>query len=368
MGLRLLLFAIVVLSLDYYAFQAFRLLLPTKGTLRFIIFLIYWSIPAFVFTQIIVGPNLSEKTLHSAGWVYLRSVLIMLYVSKVVLSLGLLLDDIRRIFTWIGQQFQPQDTAPSWPSRSRFITRLALLVGAAPLSSLLYGMLRNAYRYKVYSVPVALPKLPQALDGLKIVQISDIHSGSFLRREAVKKAVKLINAQKPDLIFFTGDLVNNKAAEMEDYLSLFAQIRARYGVFSVLGNHDYGDYYRWPSPQAKRENLERLKAMHAEMGWQLLLNANQPLTINNEKISIIGVENIAAQGRFHTYGDLQKAYQGTEDAALKLLLSHDPSHWDAEVNQDPAFQDIQITFAGHTRGTIRCRESMAALESESVYL
>ncbi len=190
--------------------------------------------------------------------------------------------------------------------------------------------------------------LAPSLRGLRIVQISDIHSGSFLFKDPVKTAIELINREEPDLVFFTGDLVNEVADEMTPFMDVFDRIRARFGVFSVLGNHDYGDYASWPDPESKTANLHKLKDIHRRLGWELLNNEHRILRINGAEVAVIGVENYSAWDRFPRHGDLAKAYSGAEKAGLKLLLSHDPSHWDAQVTKD--FSDIQLTFSGHTHG------------------
>ena len=185
-------------------------------------------------------------------------------------------------------------------------------------------------------------------DGLKIVQISDIHTGSFTRKEPVKGAIDLINQQQADLVFFTGDLVNSVASEVDNFLDVFNQIKSQYGVFSILGNHDYGDYVRWESAEAKHQNFEKLKDTHQHLGWDLMMNEHRIVEVKGEKVAVIGVENYSAHPRFPKYGDLEKAHKGTEVAVLKLLLSHDPTHWDDEVTRK--FEDIAVTFSGHTHG------------------
>jgi predicted MPP superfamily phosphohydrolase len=217
-----------------------------------------------------------------------------------------------------------------------------------PFVSLTYGLLRNPYRYKVFRENLALKNLPEALSGLRIIQISDIHSGSFTFKEPVREAVSLINQLKPDLVFFTGDLVNNKADEMDDFMDVFDKIESRLGVFSIFGNHDYGDYVQWPSEQHKQANLDKLKAIHRALGWTLLTNENRILEVNGANLAIIGVENYSTHLRFPKYGDLNKAKEGTKGADIKLLLSHDPSHWNGQILPD--HKDIAVTFSGHTHG------------------
>jgi len=233
------------------------------------------------------------------------------------------------------------------PSRRRFISALALGIAALPFGALLYGMFRGKYRYKVLEYILTFEDLPEAFDGYKISQISDIHSGSFDNPEKIAYGIDLINQQQSDVLFFTGDLVNNTASEMEPWMSSFSKLKAKDGVFSVLGNHDYGDYVSWSSPEAKEANLNRLKEIQQEMGFQLLLNEHKYIERNGEKIAIIGVENWG-KGGFKKAGDLNKAIAEIQENDFKILLSHDPSHWEAEVI--PHAQHFHLTLSGHTHG------------------
>ena len=238
-------------------------------------------------------------------------------------------------------------------TRSQFLMKTGLLLGGTMLGTLLYG-LSNKYNYHVRKIRLTFKNLPESFKGLKIVQISDVHSGSFTDKQAVMRGIELIGAQQPDLIVFTGDLVNDRAEEMNDYISIFSQMKAPFGVYSTLGNHDYGDYYPWPDYDANRQselkkaNLERLKGMHAEMGWKLLMNEHAVLERNGEKIALLGVENWSMNPRFPRKGDLAAAYAGSADIPFKILLSHDPTHWDGQVRKD--YQDIDLMLAGHTHG------------------
>jgi len=213
---------------------------------------------------------------------------------------------------------------------------------------LIYGMVKGAHKYQIRQVSIPIKNLPTSFEGLKIIHISDIHSGSFYDKEAVLKGINMVIDEKPDLVFFTGDLVNNEASEIADYMDVFSKIKAPLGVFSVLGNHDYGDYIPWSSPEAKVKNLKTLMQHHADMGWKLLMDEHTVISKNGESITILGVQNWGAKGRFPKYGDLSKAARGTENHKVKLLLSHDPSHWDAQVLKD--FPDIDAMFSGHTHG------------------
>lgn len=231
-------------------------------------------------------------------------------------------------------------------ARSAFLMKSALLLSAAPYISVGYGVLCAAYDYQIHRASIDLPNLPSAWHGLRIAQISDIHAGSFWQKKPLQVGIEMLLSEQPDLIFFTGDIVNSMTDEMKPYVSLFAQLRAPLGVFSVLGNHDYGDYHRWSSKQAKRANLRAMHQLHKTLGWQLLLNEHKHLKIDNEPIAIIGVENWG-RGSFSKYGDLAAAVKGIE-ASTSLLLSHDPSHWEAEVQQIKP--QIDLTCSGHTHG------------------
>lgn len=237
---------------------------------------------------------------------------------------------------------------PTTPVDPDFLSTLGAAVAGIPFFTLFYGMARNAYRYTTHKIKIPVKNLHPSLEGLRIVQISDIHSGSFTAVDPIRKSIDIVNKLKPDLLFFTGDLVNYKADEVEPYLDIFSQMKGKYGSFSIFGNHDYGDYAQWSTPQSKIDNLEKLKNHHKEIGWDLLLNRHQVVEINGQKISVIGVENFSASHRFSKYGNLANAYEGTPNDSLKLLLSHDPSHWDFEVTKQ--FQDIAVTCSGHTHG------------------
>jgi predicted MPP superfamily phosphohydrolase len=212
---------------------------------------------------------------------------------------------------------------------------------------MLYGVARGGHKYQVWRRKVYLPNLPAAFEGFKIVQLSDIHSGSFYSREGVQKGIDLVNAQKADLVVFTGDLVNNVATEIEPWIDHFKQIQSPHGVYSILGNHDYGDYASWASPEAKAANLRDLIDNHARLGWQILLDEHRYLEKDGQRIALLGIQNWGAKANFPKYGNLAKAHAGAE-APVKILLSHDPSHWHAQVR--PEYPDIDLMLAGHTHG------------------
>jgi predicted MPP superfamily phosphohydrolase len=272
------------------------------------------------------------------------------YFSKVFGLLFIFADDLQRGIRWVASLFSNgggEAIGGKAIPRSEFLSKAALVATAIPFGTMAFGIISGAHDYRVRRVRVNLPNLPKSFDGIRIGHLSDIHSGSFFNRTAVKGGVDMLMREKADLIFFTGDLVNNQAVEMKEYVNVFDKLRAPLGVYSVTGNHDYGDYHDWMSQEAKRQNFQNLLAVHKHMGYHLLMNSNHILREGGEELAIIGNENWGGRG-FAKYGKLHEAYKGTEDAAVKLLLSHDPSHWDLQVR--PEFPDIDIMFSGHTHG------------------
>ena len=272
------------------------------------------------------------------------------YFSKILGILVLFTDDLQRSMRWVVNYFgkgADRNLAGPVIPRSEFLSKIALATTAVPFTAFAYGIISGAHDYRIKRVTVKLKNLPKSFDGLRIGQLSDIHSGSFWNKAAVKGGVDLMMKEKPDVIFFTGDLVNNEASEVKEYVPVFDKLKAPLGVFSITGNHDYGDYKSWASPEEKQRNFKDLVQAHKILGYDILMNEHRFLEQGGEKIAIIGIENWGA-GRFSKYGKLDLACQGTEDAAVKLLLSHDPTHWDAQVR--PNHPDIDISFAGHTHG------------------
>jgi hypothetical protein len=273
-------------------------------------------------------------------------------LSKLFAFVFLFTDDLIRLGRWVVSLFsKPEATgtgAGPIISRSDFLVQAAVVAGSVPLVGVAYGILSGAHDYRIRRVTVKLPNLPKSFDGLRIAQLSDIHSGSFFNKTAVKGGIDMLLREKPDVVFFTGDLVNNVASEVKDYIPIFEKVKAPLGVFSTLGNHDYGEYVNWPSAQAKQQNLENLKYAHTLLKWDLLMNEHRALKQGGDQLAIIGIENWSGKPNFPKYGRLAQAYQGTDEAAVKLLLSHDPSHWKAQVR--PEFPDIDLMFAGHTHG------------------
>nr|MBP9873714.1 metallophosphoesterase [Haliscomenobacter sp.] len=345
--MRIWFFIGFLLAIDAYSFQALRLWTQSwPSSAKYAVNLVFWAIPVFAIGLTLAALNGLTDHWNKNFLTYARTGIFIIYLSKFVVLPFLAIDDLRRGFQWIIEKtWRPTGFSLS---RSRFLSNVGLALGSIPLFSLTYGMIRNPYRYKLFQTTIEFDDLPHQLNGLRIVQISDIHSGSFMFKEPVKAAIDLINEQRADLVFFTGDLVNDKATEMRPYMDVFDKIQAKHGVYSVLGNHDYGDYAEWESEQAKEANLDELKAIHRRLGWNLLLNEHRLLDVNGAQLAILGVENHSAHLRFPRRGDLAAAIQGAEGAAFKVLLSHDPSHWDMEVNKQ--FNDIHLTLSGHTHG------------------
>lgn len=283
------------------------------------------------------------------------SIVVILILCKVFCFLFLFLEDISRFFRWGFSKVRagkaPEPAVVEGISRLKFISQVALTFTVLPAIGFIYGMVRGAYKYRVHNVKVPSPNLPEAFNGFKIVQISDIHTGSFMSTDPLNKAFDIVMAQKPDIILFTGDLVNNVADEISGYADVFKRLTAPYGVYSVLGNHDYGDYVGWEDkggPEAKRKNLQTLKDLQASYGWRLLMNEHVALEKNGQEIGLLGIENWGGSLRFPRYGKLDQAYKGAEHFPFKILMSHDPSHWDKQVR--PEYSSIDLTLSGHTHG------------------
>jgi len=342
---------VVVLAIDIYVFQAFRTAFrDSSASTQSIVKYLYWGLTAVVLLSVYSTMFMEFFHKPNAFRTYYFAVLLFIMLSKLFIVPFLLVDDLGRLMLWIGSVFQTSPTGLTGTpiSRIKFLSQLGIFISLLPFALGVDGMVRNAYNYQFRRIKLKLPNLPESFVGLKIIQLSDIHSGSFTAKSPVEKAIELINNENPDLIFFTGDLVNNVATEMLPYKDIFSKLKAKEGVYSILGNHDYGDYVKWDTKEEKVANLQHLKDIQKEMGWQLLLDENRLLQRGNDSLAIIGIQNWSVKMHFPKYGNLAKAVQGTENAPVKLLLSHDPSHWDAQVRKE--FPQIDAMFAGHTHG------------------
>ena len=344
----------IMLLLDSYVFLVIKTVSHSASPkAKTIIFSVYWLISIiailgfliFIFT----GPDFLPKKVRT----YLFATIIGLFFAKFISVIFFLVDDIRRLIQWSAGKLFFSNTEGSQMnddgiSRSMFLSWLGIAAGSTLFGSLVYGF-SNKYNYQVKRLKLSFDNLPLSFNHLKIVHFSDVHAGSFTNKKAVEHGVEKIMAQNADLIIFSGDLVNNMTTEMEPYMEIFSRIKAPMGVYSTLGNHDYGDYVSWPvNGISKEQNLRDLARVHAKLGWKLLMNEHVALEKNGEEIALIGIENWSSKARFPKYGDMAKAYAGTEKYPFKLLISHDPSHWDAQVI--PHYNDIDLMFSGHTHG------------------
>lgn len=347
-----IMFALLFLVIDYYVFQA--VLTISKDWTPFwksVARIGFW-IPTILSVAAVAWWAVGDPSKMSAQWrTIILTGLVGVYFSKLFAVIVLFAEDLYRGARYVFNQVGGKSSSESLPgdaiSRSEFMSKTALVAAAIPFGTMTYGIISGAHDYRVRRKTVYLPNLPKAFDGMKIGQVSDIHSGSFFNKTAVKGGVEMMLKEKPDVIFFTGDLVNNESSEVKDYINIFDKFKAPLGVFSVTGNHDYGDYVSWKTVQDKRNNFKDLVTAHKELGFDLLMNENRFMEIDGERIAVLGIENWGG-GRFAKYGKLGEAYKGTEDAPVKLLLSHDPSHWDAQVRK--MYPDIDLAFAGHTHG------------------
>ncbi len=330
----------------FYGFQAFKTVVrPTWLQIG------YWVVFIGVLVNVIIASSGFERTGPPSGYLAISGGVVLAFLVLGMFSGAfMLIEDVVRGIAWIYNK-ATATTASSGtflPSRRKFLSLTALSIASIPFAGLLYGMYKGKYNYKVLKYALYFEDLPEAFDGYRIAQISDIHSGSFDDAKMVDYAVNLVNEQEADTILFTGDMVNNIAKEMVPWKEIFGKLDARDGMYSVLGNHDYGDYQDWNGDlQAKAENLKELKTIQKDMGFDLLLNESRFIEKNGQRIALVGVENWGA-GRFKKAGDLNKALETVDQDDFKILMSHDPSHWELEVIDHP--QHFHLTLSGHTHG------------------
>ena len=341
---RWLFFILLIIITQWYCFQSIKTVFQNK-----LIWLIYCIISFGIIGNFIfqaLNYDRSEGFNHAMS--YSLGFFISLFIFQAIIIISLFFEDIIRIpqaiYSLFNQGFNGQEY---FPKRRKFLSQLALILASIPFGALMYGMYRGKYNYKVMSYEIEFDDLPNSFDGFTISHISDIHCGSFDNYEKVKYGIELINKQKSDVIMFTGDIVNNISAELDTWKDLFSELTAKHGVYSILGNHDYGDYMQWNSDDEKIKNFENLKKIQQQMGFRLLLNENDSIINGSESIAVVGVENWGAGG-FKKAGDLKKATSGLSSKEFKILLSHDPSHWNAEVT--PSENYFPLTLSGHTHG------------------
>jgi uncharacterized protein len=356
-SVRTLIFLLLLALIDLYAFQAFRHVIKgySRVTIRWINTL-YLIVSVYCISLIVLTLFTDWHNWNKDFRTYGLAFLVIVIFSKIILCIFVFLDDLVRLFRVVYRKIAALVRRPETVktilqarpvSRSDFIIRMGLFIGAIPFFSMLYGMAGNAYRYQVRKLTLRFPELPDSFEGFRIVQVSDIHTGSFLSTDPLARAVKMINDEKPDIVFFTGDLVNYIHDEALPYIDILKKIEAIHGVFSIFGNHDYGDYYKWENPEAKEKNLQELRNIHGKLGWDLLWDEHRYVERNGEKLGLIGVQNCSSH-RFANYGSLEKATENINYCPVNILLSHDPSHWGKEVTKK--YPRIDLTLSGHTHG------------------
>lgn len=341
--LRWIIFALFYIGFCFYAFQALKTAVKSAW-----VYYIYIAIVIGALANLIYQSTAGDDgSVLSVGMSYAAGLLLAVFVFNLILLIFLFPEDIIRFFMGAYRKVFGSSKEFTMPARRRFLSLIALGVAAVPFGALLYGMVKGKYNFKVLKYDLTFDDLPDAFDGYQITQISDIHSGSFDNKEKIEYAIDLINEQKSDVLLFTGDMVNNKAEEMKPWMDVFAKLEAKDGKFSVLGNHDYGDYVQWETEALKEENLNDLKHIQKEIGFDLILNDSRFLQKGDDKIALVGVENWG-KGGFKKAGDLAKAASKIDKNDFKILMSHDPSHWEEEVIKDD--YHYHLTLSGHTHG------------------
>ena len=337
----LIVVTILFLVVEIYAFQA----LKTHTKNRYIKWL-WVAVAITVYVNLFYTIFTTPRSLgQTKGFQFAAGFLITFLIPKLIILIVLFGEDVVRGVQKLISYVSSKPTEPI-VGRRAFISKLALGIAAIPFAAFLYGIFKGKYNYKVLSYNLSFKDLPEAFNGFTITQISDIHSGSFTNKEKIEYAVNLINEQQSDIILFTGDIVNNKAEEMDEWISVFKTLKAPYGKYSILGNHDYGDYVQWPSAADKKANFEAVKAIHPKIGFQLLLNENTYIEKDGQRIALIGVENWGKG--FNKAGDLKQASEGVSKKEFKILMTHDPSHWELQVKEDAL--NYQLSLSGHTHG------------------
>ena len=337
----LFLMSVIFIAVEVYAFQAFKVLTKDKFyRWIWIVISVLVYIPFFI-----VFLTYSRAEGQTKGFQYAFSLLLVFLLPKVILVVSMFGEDVYRVLVK-GVRVIGNSEVKSMPSRRKFIAQVAVGIAAIPFASFLYGVTKGKYNFKVLKYELEFDDLPEAFNDFTITQISDIHSGSFTDKSKVQYALDLVKEQESDLLFFTGDIVNNKAEEMDDFIDVFSELKAPYGQYSILGNHDYGDYAEWKTKTDKKANFEAIKNIHKKIGFDLLLNESRFIEKDNQRLSLVGVENWGKGWK--QAGDLEKASKQVNQEDFKILMSHDPSHWEYQV-KDNDF-NYQLTLSGHTHG------------------
>lgn len=344
MGFRLLFFVVFLFIVELYAFQVFKTIIKDRWFL-----VAYGVLSLAVLIYIVYGFFSFDRSVgQTQGMMFTMGVMLVVYVPKIVLTIVLLGEDIFRVGASLVNYFMYNSPrSEMMPERRKFVSQLGLGLAAIPFLSLIYGVTIGKYNFKVIKQQIFFPDLPDAFDGFTITQISDVHSGSFDNPDKINYAIDLINEQNSDMILFTGDIVNTHANEMHPWIETFKRIKDhKYGKYSVLGNHDYGEYVTWPTEAEKEQNFKDIKDLYSQIDFKLMLNEHTFLEKGTDRIFLVGVENWG--NNFKKAGDLNKASEALDEKEFKILMSHDPSHWDFEIKNHQ--KNFHLTFSGHTHG------------------
>lgn len=350
----ILIASVFLLIIDFYAYRGVKkLLVNSSSRIKNIFKILFWIVPIIIIAGLIFIPMLRDQVNPAEFLIYFHFIsgaFILFYLPKLIFIVFNFIDDLLHGAIHIfsrekktdGEAYQTKKI-----TRSQFLTRVGIVTAGIPFLSIIYGIAWGRFDLTVRKIKLNSRKLSKKFNGLRIIQISDFHLGSLLNhRDFVQEAVEQINYLKPDLILFTGDMVNNVADEMNKFLPILSQLKSKFGNYSVLGNHDYGEYIPWDSEDDKWKNLEKLKQLQEDVGFKLLINENRKIKIDNEHIELVGIENWGLPP-FPQYGDLKKALENVDDESYKILMSHDPTHWDEEVL---GYTNIDLTLSGHTHG------------------
>lgn len=353
--LVLAVFSLIILAIDAYSWWGIKkIIIDSPRLFKRIIALLYWIVPVIIisglslilfFQKDIPGDRMMSY-FHLVGGSF-----IIFYVPKLVFFVFNLFDDlifqIRRLITLKKQRFKDSKNGRATITRRKLLNQVGIVFAAVPFFSLIYGIAYGRFDFTIRRLKMNFPNIPAAFDGIKIVQISDFHIGTFFNhQDQIKEIVYMVNNEQPDLILFTGDFINNLSTEMDPFLSILRSLEAKIGKYSILGNHDYGEYVPWKSEQEKQDNIQRLIKLQKEIGFDLLLDESRKIQIGDDSIELIGIQNWGLPP-FPQYGDLKKAIKNIDVNAFKILMSHDPTHWDAQVREKT---DIDLMLAGHTHG------------------
>ncbi len=346
--MKKLIFPLVLISIlliaeigSYFAIRTF--FLDQKSQLKWFNWI--WFVSTILIYAFVFGSRMMQSN-YAKNWMV--NIFFLVLIAKLVIALAFLITLGIQFIKGLFVSKAAASNVATDLSRRQFASKLALGFAALPLGTMAWGLIKTAYDFKIHRPKIKFSNLPKAFHGLKIVQISDIHTGSLQGNHQLQKAFDLIKAEKPDVIFFTGDIVNNRTDEAFPYIPILSQLSAPLGVYSILGNHDYGDYEQWESQEAKAHNMKQMHDLHQKLGWKLLLNEHVELEKDGEKIGVLGIENWGANLNFKKYGKFSEAKKGSEHLPFKILLSHDPSHYNAEIKDQHT--DIDLTLSGHTHG------------------